>query len=151
MKVLYVLQNAWRNGAKPGERDWDGPTWLRALWRSQTGKRLREMIPDGIEYEVVNASPFVGSRAWNVFAADCVLMHSRMRRIRPDLVVLCGKVAQELAPVVGQYNTPHLDAPHPAWRRLSKAETADIRHRAEKMLRVLRHGAEDQRPDPRGL
>lgn len=128
MTVLFVLQNAWRKGAEPGERDDRHPrAWERLLWRSPTGKRLHEMIPDGIEYEVVNASPFVGSTSWGVFTADCMLMHARMQRIKPALVVLCGKVAQQLVPVVESYQTPCILAPHPAWRALSKVETARIR------------------------
>ena len=128
MKVLFVLQNAWRKGAKPGETDLERRgAWERLLWRSPTGKRLKEMIPDGIEGVVVNASPNVGSRSWAVFAADCMLMHARMKRIQPALVVLCGKVAQELVPVVKDYETPFVLAPHPAWRRLSKAAMIEIR------------------------
>ena len=134
--VLFVLQNAWRRGAKDGEREdqHSDRVWKRLLWRSQTGKRLREMIPDGIEYEVVNASLSVGSRSRATFAADCMLMHSRMKRIKPALVVLCGKVAQELVPVVKDYGTPFVAVPHPAWPRLPKTATANVREIIKDML-----------------
>lgn len=126
--VLFVLQNSWRKGAKSGEQTIGRErVWMRLLWRSQTGKRLREMIPDGINFDVVNASPFVGRQSFAVFAADSLMMHARMQRLRPVLVVLCGKVAQGLAQVVEQYERPYIRVPHPASRQLSKAETARIR------------------------
>lgn len=130
-RVLFVLQNAWRRGAKEREREGEWlheKTWLRLLWRSHTGKRLKEMIPDGIAYEVVNATLRIGDRAAATFPADRTLMHVRMQARRPDLVVLCGKVAQELRVTVDIGNgCPYILAPHPAWRRLSKAQTAEVK------------------------
>lgn len=136
-RVLFVLQNAWRREAKKGETEWlHEKAWLRLLWRSMTGKRLKEMIPDGIAYEVVNATLRIGNRAAATFPADHMLMHARMRNRRPDLVVLCGKVAQELRTVVSiGHNCPYILAPHPAWRLLSKAETARIRKEITSALR----------------
>lgn len=135
-RVLFVLQNAWRRGAKEGETEWlHEKAWLRLLWRSMTGKRLKEMIPDGITYEVVNATLRIGDRAAAMFPADCLLMHARMRNRRPDLVVLCGKVAQQLRLVVERYERPYILAPHPAWRVLSKARTAEVREEIASALR----------------
>lgn len=130
--VLFVLQNAWRHGAVPGETD-DRlrRAWSRLLWRSQTGKRLQEMIPEGIEYGVVNASPFVGSTSGSIFAADKVLMTLRLVRYRPHLVVLCGKVAEQLAPLLDEFGQGYLVTPHPAWRMLSKEQTASIKQDIE--------------------
>ncbi len=135
-RVLFVLQNAWRRSAKPGETEWlHEKVWLRLLWRSMTGKRLREMIPDGIDFEVVNATLRIGDRAAATFPADRLLMLARLRSRRPDLVVLCGKVAQELTMIVGAYGYPCILAPHPAWRALPKTQTAEIREEIELALR----------------
>lgn len=138
-RVLFVLQNAWRKGAKPGETDIGREkAWMRLLWRSQSGNRLREMIPADIDEQqsfiVCNASPFVGNQSFVAFVADSMLMNARMQRLRPDLVVLCGKVAQTLAHVVKQWETPYIIAPHPAWRLLSKVRTAEIRTEIELAL-----------------
>ena len=138
-RVLFVLQNAWRRGAVPGEleSDHEPRAWERGLWRSQTGKRLREMIPDDLmismQFEVVNASLRVGSHSTAVFAADSLLMHARMQRIQPDFVVLLGKVAEKLAPVVASYNRPCIIGPQPAWRLLSKVRTAELKEEIETM------------------
>ncbi len=144
-RILFVLQNAWRRGAKPGEREdaHSDRAWHWALWRSQTGKRLREIIPEEIfvlnHFKVVNASPFVGRQSFAVFAADSLLMHARMLNLQPELVVLCGKVAQNLAHVVEQHERPYILAPHPAWRMLSKVRTAEIRTEIE--LALQKNGA----------
>lgn len=141
--VLFVLQNAWRRGAVPGEveSDHEPRAWIRGLWRSQTSKRLREMIPEDMfsldTFEVVNASELVGNRASAVFAFDSVLMQSRLRLIQPSLVVLCGKVAQGLLPVVERYGLPYVLTPHPTWRLLSKVRTAEIRAEIEEKVRSL--------------
>ena len=117
--VLFVLQNAWRKGAKPGETEYlHEAVWERLLWRSQTGKRLKEILPDGIPCKVVDASSRVGNNSASVFPADRVLMAMRMERIKPDLVVLLGKVAETLAPVIHDYECPCIIGPHPAWRLL---------------------------------
>lgn len=135
-RALFVLQNAWRKGAKPEERE-DGHErfWWWALWRSQSGKRLREMIPDNIDYDVVNASALVGNHSQSVYPVDKALMAMRLGRIRPDVVVLCGKVAAGLAPLVEDYQRPCVIAPHPAWRLLSKEHTARIKGEIELAMR----------------
>ncbi len=128
MKVLFVLQNAWRKSAKPGERDVGRESvWDRLLWRSQTGRRLSEMIPDDITFTVVNASALVGNHSSAVYPADQALMAMRLGRIKPAVVVLCGKVAAGLAPLVEDAQTTVIIAPHPAWRALSKEHTARIK------------------------
>lgn len=137
-RVLFVLQNAWRKGARSGETEWlHERAWERLLWRSQTGKRLKEIIPAGIVYDVVNASLNVGSHSAAVFAADSLLMHARMQRIQPDFVVLLGRVAEKLAPVVARYNRPCIIGPHPAWRLLSKVRTAELKEEIETVRRRL--------------
>lgn len=132
MQVLFVLQNAWRKSAKPGEREVGRESvWDRLLWRSMTGRRLKEMIPDDTTFEVVNASVLVGNHSAAVYPVDKVLMAMRLGRIKPTVVVLCGKVAAGLAPLVEEAQTTLVIAPHPAWRLLSKAHTARIKEEIE--------------------
>ncbi len=131
-QVLFVLQNAWRKSAKAGEREVGRESvWDRLLWRSMTGRRLKEMIPDDITFEVVNASALVGDHSASIYPADKVLMWLRLGRIKPDVVVLCGKVAAGLAPLVEDAQTTLVIAPHPAWRLLSKEHTARIKEEIE--------------------
>ncbi len=131
-QVLFVLQNAWRKSAKPGEREVGRESvWDRLLWRSQTGRRLKEMIPDDITFEVVNASEQVGNHSASVYPVDQALMAMRLGRIKPDVVVLCGKVAAGLALLVEDSQTTLVITPHPAWRLLSKEHTARIKTEIE--------------------
>lgn len=133
-EVLFVLQNAWRRGATAGERGWSADEdtrrrahWKQALWKSHTGKRLREMIPDGCDFEVINASPFVGDKSWAVFTADPEYVLSQIDGYQPRLVVLCGNVAAQLAAPLARKGITYLRTPHPAYRLLSKVMTAAIR------------------------
>ena len=136
MQVLFVLQNAWRKSAKTGEIDLARKNvWNRLLWRSQTGRRLKEMIPKDITFEVVNASAMVGNYSASVYPADQELMAMRLGRIMPTVVALCGKVAAGLAPLVEATLTTLVIAPHPAWRALSKEHTARIKEEIELALR----------------
>lgn len=135
--VLFVLQNAWRRGAVAGEREDDHcvRAWKRGLWRSLTGRRLREMIPEDLmismRFEVVNASPFVGKTSSSIFPADKAIMTLRLARYEPHLVVLCGKVAEQLRPLLDEFGQGYLVTPHPAWRMLSKERRAQIRGEIE--------------------
>lgn len=132
--VLFVLQNAWRNGApESGKAEWKPRYWRRALWRSQTSKRLREMIPEGITYEVCNASPLVGSTSKAVFQADRAHLDRVVARFCPSLTVLLGTVAHKAQPWL-EPSTRVLTGPHPAYRTLFKATTAEIR---EKIMQCL--------------
>ncbi len=132
IQVLFVLQNAWRKNAKPGENELGREAvWQRLLWRSQTGRRLKEMIPDDITFEVVNASALVGVYSAAVYPVDMALMAMRLWLIKPDVVVLCGKVAAGLAPLVEDAQTTLVITPHPAWRLLSKEHTARIKTEIE--------------------
>ncbi len=134
--VLFVLQNSWRKSAKPGEQELGREAvWRRLLWRSQTGRRLTEMIPNDISFEVVNASALVGNHSASVYPVDMALMALRLARIVPVVVVLCGKVAAGLAPLVEAAQITLVIAPHPAWRALSKEHTARIKTEIELALR----------------
>ena len=136
MQVLFVLQKAWRKSAKPGEQDVGRESmWDSLLWNSQTGRRLKEMIPDDITFEVVNASALVGNHSGAIYPADMALMAMRLGRIKPAVVVLCGKVAAGLAPLVEDAQTTLIIAPHPAWRALSKEHTARIKGEIDLALR----------------
>ncbi len=150
--VLFVLQNAWRRGAVAGEleSDHEQRAWTRGLWRSMTGKRLREMIPEDLmiagTFEVVNASLFVGKTSQSVFPADKVLMTLRLARYNPHLVVLCGRIAETLAPLLDECGQHYLVTPHPAWRMLSKERTAQITGEIERATRdsfPVTHDLED--------
>ncbi len=124
-KVLFVLQNAWRREASPGERDWDDETWELALWQCQTGKRLREYIPDGVAFKVINASRDVANNGKAVYSADLDHVTLAIYQYSPDVVVLLGVEAQRLRREL--YDVRILSMAHPCWRELSKVVTAAYR------------------------
>lgn len=121
MKVLYILQNAYRSD-KYNFRNKE--EWHEDLFRSHTGKRLSEMIPEGVEYYVINSSPNIGSHADSKFPPDNNYISEWYNKIKPDVVVACGKVAQKGCDEIA---LEYIKAPHPAWRALSKKITKSIR------------------------
>ncbi len=120
--LLVVLQNAYRNGGVYISRE----EWLERLWVSHTGRRLREMLPDGCEPYVINASPQIGTHSGAVYPPDLAHIQAAIDRVRPDTILACGKLAQA---GLDQLGVSYIAAPHPAWRRLSKARTAAIREK----------------------
>jgi len=124
-RILFVLQNAWRHGARPGERDWNNASWIIALWRCMTGKRLREYIPDNVAYAVVNASRAVASEGKTVHRANLAHVAAAVHRYKPNIVVLLGREAQRLQHHL--YNVRIVCLPHPCWRLLTKRQTAGYR------------------------
>ncbi len=117
-RVLYVLQNAWRRSAQEGEiTTGREAAWERLLWRSQTGKRLKEMIPAGIPFRVMNASPLVGNHSKSRFQASLEHVWHQVVEYRPMVVVLLGTEAAKLEK---QLPGPQIVVgPHPCWRRWS--------------------------------
>lgn len=123
-RALFVLQNPWRRGR--AAKQWDGPTWETALWQSQTGKRLREYIPEGVDACVINANPVVADNIRTVRPPDRDYVLHRVAQYEPDVLVLLGRIAQDGLRVLG-LGIPVLCFPHPCWRLLSKQATAGYR------------------------
>jgi hypothetical protein len=123
MKVLYILQNAYRSD-KYNFRNRE--EWHEDLFCSHTGRRLSEMIPEGFDYYVVNSSPNIGSHADSKFPPSKEHIIEWYEKVKPDIVVACGKIAQQGCKDAG---LEHIKAPHPAWRALSKKITNDIKLR----------------------
>lgn len=125
MKLLVVLQCAY--GRNPRERFklMNRRFWLKALWRSHTGKRLKEMLPDNAHTYITNASPMIGYGPAAIFKPSLSHIQSVINDWEPDKILACGKVAQKALDELGQ---PYIAAPHPAWWLLSKKMTADIKH-----------------------
>jgi len=127
--LLIVLQNAWRENGK----EYTYEQWLPKLWASHTGKRLREMLPDmrGRTYMVTNASPKVGMTAGAAFPPDIAHLRTMIERFKPRVILGCGLVAQH---GLGLLDVTHVQAPHPAWRRLTKEIAAGVRVLLEEAL-----------------
>lgn len=115
--LLIILQNTY-------EHLTNSPAWKEVFWESYTGKRLREMLPEGIEFVVTNASKTIGDGPASVCRADGAHITAMIERVQPDRILACGKVAQAALEELG---IDFLAAPHPAWRQLSKEKTAEIR------------------------
>jgi len=120
--ILFILQNAYRS-AKYQFRNED--EWHEDLFRSHTGRRLKEMVPDGVQFCVVNSTDKIGDSADSLYFADPFHIECMLNGIKPDLVVACGKIAQAGCRELG---IDFISAPHPAWRALSKKDTERIRN-----------------------
>ena len=121
MKVLYILQNGYHS-EKYRYRNLQ--EWSVDLHRSHTGRRLMEMIPDGCYYFVINSTPEVGENVDSMLSPNLDYIISWINKIKPDVIVACGKVAQRAC---NKLLLDFISAPHPAWRQLSRNKTEEIR------------------------
>jgi hypothetical protein len=121
MKILFVLQNAYRSSKYNFKNDQE---WHRDLKRSHTGRRLQEMIPDGVDVYVINSSPIIGNTPGSCFKADEEYLKNKLTEINADYVCGCGKIAQNGLDKIG---IRFVVLPHPAWRALSKDHTSFIK------------------------
>lgn len=113
--MVVFLQNAW--SPVYAGRVWPRPSWIRALIRSRSGQRLRNLIDD---FEVCeNTTPAVGPDANSVMAPDLDHIRAVIARRRPKAIVCCGK--QACAAVAKVWDGPLLAVPHPANRVLTNA------------------------------
>jgi hypothetical protein len=121
MVILFVLQNAYRSEKYNFRND---DEWYRDLMRSHTGRRLSEMIPDGIDVRVVNATPKIGNDPCSFLKPEQGHIRNMINRFKPDVICACGKSAQTGCEQLG---IDFISLPHPAWRHLSKKVTGEIR------------------------
>ena len=135
MKILVFLQNAWKWGALEGQTKWwpaasnedSHRAWQDALWRSQTGIRLLEMLPEDCDVRVGNVSPLIGPVPASKFPMDAEHVISEINAHAPDVVLLLGLEAAKASSLVEGKGVRLIMGPHPASRRLPKDRTAAIR------------------------
>ncbi len=127
--VLCVLQNAWCDPKRPiwrSERE-----WVRRLWLSHTGRRLKRMLPDDIVPICINSTKKVGTTTLETFAPDIQHIQAAYWQYRPQLVVGFGRIAQHGLTLAG---IEHFAAPHPAWRQLSIQHELQVRYEIRRQL-----------------
>lgn len=152
MKLLVFLQNAWRRNAGPDDvvflpraPERSQEIWESALWACLTGKKLRNMIPEGFETSCTNASPRIGSHAAAKFPMDPQYVREELFAHRPDVVLLCGGEAHKAEPIIDAFARENgqeiwgVKAAHPAWRSMTKA----MRATAYGHLEAIRYGNEN--------
>ncbi len=126
--ILVVLQNAWRETGAP----FTHKQWLNALWESHTGRRLKNMLPTIPHYlYVTNASTNIGITSSAAFPADTQHIQKEIATIQPDIIIACGKIAQQ---GVKQITENYIATPHPAWRAFSKQHEEVVRSMVEAEL-----------------
>ena len=124
--ILFILQNAYTSEKHQFKNEKE---WSRELQRSHSGKRLSEMIPENVEYRVINASPEIGDNANSIYKADTTHIKRLVKKFSPKVIVACGTIAQAGCELLG---LSYISAPHPAWRQLSKEITSEIKRQIEK-------------------
>jgi len=123
VRYLLFLQHAW--SSLYAGRHWPRRSWLRALKRSRSGRRLGRLIADlddGLAdpYEIChNTTSLVGETPASKLPADPIHIRSLLARYKPGAVIACGRQAE--AALCELWDGPLLVVPHPAARRLTDA------------------------------
>ena len=120
--VLFILQNAYKSEKHQFKNEEE---WSSELNRSQTGRRLKELIPENVLYRVINASDIIGDHVDSCYAPNLEHLKAWINVIAPDIIVACGKVVQKGCDLLGE---KYIKSPHPAWRALSKVHTTSIKN-----------------------
>ena len=130
-KLLVILQNAYGVTEKRRKQLTTERLWLCGLWNSQTGKRLKEMLPSNLNIKIINASQKIGCYADAQFPPDKKYLKNNISEFQPDVILACGRIAQQ---GMDALNIPYMAVPHPAWRLLSKIKTKEIKSTLIKQL-----------------
>ena len=112
-KYVVFLQNAW-SPVYAGKR-WPRHSWLEALDKCKSGKKLKIMIGDDLT-RVYNTTSAVSKWAGGVEEPDHALMDAIIRKERPKFIVACGLQAE--AAVKQVWSGSLVVVPHPACRWL---------------------------------
>lgn len=121
MTILFILQNAYKSDKY---KFTNHEEWSNQLMRSHTGRRLKDMIPAGISFAVINASDKIGDNPNSCYEADLKYISKWIKKINPTVICACGKIAQNGCKELGINYVP---APHPAWRLFSKETAFEVR------------------------
>ena len=118
MSLVVFLQNAWSPLYAGGE--WPRRSWLRALARSRSGRRLQLLLGDRYDLEQCeNTTPLVGASASSIVPPQPAHIVEVLERRAPAVVVACGKQAE--AAIAPLWPGALLVVPHPAARVLTDA------------------------------
>ena len=130
-KLLVILQNAYGVTEKRRKQLTSERLWLYALWKSQTGRRLKEMLPSNFNIKIINASEQIGCYSSALFPPDKNYLRTKIDEFQPNVILACGRIAQQGLKAL---NISYTAGPHPAWRLLSKIKTEEIKLTLEKQL-----------------
>ena len=119
--VIFILQNAYKSNKHQFKNE---DEWGKELANSHTGRRLKEMMPEGIEYKVINSSAMIGNNPNSCYNADLRYIKKFVEEMKPSTICACGRIAQKGCTELGLDFIP---APHPAWRQLSKRCSNNIK------------------------
>lgn len=144
IKLLVLLQNAWKHGAQEGQRQWligqsaeaSHAFWERALWASPTGFRLEWMIPGGVDARIGNASPVIGGNSKSKFPMEPEHVLVQIEAWQPRVVLLLGTEAKKARYIVEERGLAVVEGPHPAWRLLSREKAREVHERLSEALNL---------------
>lgn len=125
--LLIVLQNAY------GVEDGYIPSYNKdSFINCHTGKRLKEVIPDDIEFTIINSSPKIGEKSNSYFPPDINYVNKEITKFNPKIILFCGCNGKILMNEIKFKNSVHM--PHPAYRALSKKITNNVKEKIKEML-----------------
>lgn len=116
-RCVLFLQNAWRHHVPPGMDYWARDDWLSALWRCNTGRKIKLMWPDaendrGLCLDITTPKVGVGSNS--VMPPMPEWVENVLAWHEPDFVIACGKQAKNT--VMPLWPGRLIVMPHPAHR-----------------------------------
>ncbi len=147
--VLVVLQNAWayqpERVARNGE--WPYESWVWALQYSRTGQRLCRIFDTQDKWDSAhfcNTTPMVGDCSGSKLPPNAEYVLGKIEKVRPRLVVACGKQAEAL--LTKEWSGPLLCIPHPTCRIVTNQLLFDAKDLVEsgwkgRMKLIQRRGA----------
>lgn len=118
INYLGILQNAWSPLYAGGT--WPRDSWLKALWRSRSGQRLKvfkDIFHDKIWWD--NTTPIVGETPDSVIKPDINHLYSLFNIYKPKVVITFGIQAEKIVQSLifqESWDSNHLILPHPACR-----------------------------------
>ena len=125
--ILYILQCAYYTDGV--DRQFE--VWKSRLWKSHTGRRLADYIPNDVTFEVINSTLQIGTSSDACFEPDLVYIENKIKEYSPKLIIPLGKVAES---AIKDLDYEYFPAPHPAWRQLSVSHINEIKTKTKLIL-----------------
>lgn len=114
-RLVVLLQNAW---STLWTEDWHRPSWLAALRRCHSGRRLNRLLGDDwSDIHVDNTTSKVGDDPTSKLPPEPEYVTRMLAEHSPQAIIACGDQARETA--VQLWAGKILAVPHPAYKMLT--------------------------------
>lgn len=138
MRIVAVLESMWDwRQMTSGAGYKEAPRWFRINPLNYSGKRLYKLVGEEADLYVTNACPQLMGSANHHGKPDEKWLRENLELLKPDVLLVCGGIAQKCYDKTGMEHPRTLRLRHPAARNWTLAQMAETREKVRCLLTAV--------------